>query len=159
MMRGERARRGGAAARVAALLALALACLFAAPASAHYREACWVQYRLPWWNYWSETLQVVCDYHTGRELNDRAGAQKFASYKEYLIIGGGAGDVGGGEIVIRITQALSCGFVAEAPCAEQPSHLLTGRDEYFFYSRGRRAQREWAICQPSFTGGCTVRGF
>jgi hypothetical protein len=153
--RGERARRWG----VAVVLALALACLFATPAAAHYREACWVQFRLPWWGYWSETFQVVCDYHTGRELNDRAGRQEFASYKQYVIIGGGTGSVGGREIIIRIKQSLSCGFVAEAPCAEQFSHLLSGREEAFFYARGRRVQREWAICQPSFTGGCTVPGF
>jgi hypothetical protein len=133
----------------------ALACLCAAPASAHYREACWVQYRLPWWNYWSETIAVVCDYYTGRELNERAGAEKFASYKEYVIIGG----LGGQEVIIRINPALSCGFVAEAPCAERPSHLLQGREEFFFYWRGERVQREWAICQPSVTGGCTVPGF
>lgn len=97
--------------------------------------------------------------HTGRELNERAGAQKFSSYKEYVVIGGSSAQSGGSEIIIRINQALSCGFVADAPCAEQPSHLLQGREEYFFYWRGRRAQREWAICQPSVTGGCTVLGF
>jgi hypothetical protein len=119
-----------------------------------------VQYRLPWWDTWSGTFAVVCDYHTGRELNERAGRQDFASYKEYVIIGGSLAELGGGrEIIIRINQSLSCGFVAEAPCAEQFSHLLSGREEAFFYSRGRRAQRTWAICQPSFTGGCTVPGF
>ena len=137
------------------LLLFMLACIAAAPASAAYDERCWVQLHLPWRSSWSETFEVTCTYATGRELNERVGRQRFASYKEYAIITGAFGP----PTTIRITQSLSCGFVAEAPCAEQISHLLTGRDEFSYWRHGRSTARDWAICQPGVLGECSSRIF
>ena len=129
------------------LVLFMLAGIAAAPASAAYDERCWVQLYLPWRGSWSETFEVTCTYATGRELNERVGGRRFASYKEYAIITGAFGP----PTTIRITQSLSCGFVAEAPCAEQISHLLTGRDEFSYWrqagnyaANGRSASREFS---------------
>ena len=137
------------------LVLFMLAGIAAAPASAAYDERCWVQLYLPWRGSWSETFEVTCTYATGRELNERVGSQRFASYKEYVIITGAFGP----PTTIRITQSLSCGFEAEAPCAEQISHLLTGRDEFSYWRHGREYRREWAICQPGVLGECSSRIF
>jgi len=134
-----------------ALLALALACLFATPAAAAYREKCWLKY----WLYkdaWSPTLSAVCTYATGKELNERAGAQEFAGHRVYVIVNWPVS----GRGYIRIAEPLPCGFVAEAPCAERISHLLHGRDEFARYRHGRRIQRRWLICQPGIMGECAA---
>jgi hypothetical protein len=134
------------------LLSLLLACLLVSPASAHYRENCWIKFRYR--HVWSEVFPVICDYYTGEELNAAGGPHRFARYKAYVIVAGE-----GGDVLIRIDQPLRCGFVAEDSCAEQISHLLTGRDEFRSYRRGREVTREWAICQPGVLGHCSAKGF
>ena len=139
-------------AKAVALIAITLACLSAAPASAHYQEKCWIKFRL--YDAWSDVFPAVCDYYTGEELNALGGPHRFADYKAYAIIDGE-----GGTLTIRIDQPLQCGFVAEDSCAEQISHFLTGRDEFRRYRHRREVTREWAVCQPGVLGECSARRF
>lgn len=136
------------------MVAFALVWLFASPAAALYREACWVQYRL-YEDEWSQTFAVTCTYATGQELNARARKQKFAGFKTYAIIVWPISATS----YIRIAESVACGFVAEDGCAERPTHSLHGREEFAHYRHGRRIQREWRICQPGIFGVCQASGF
>lgn len=139
-----------------ALFALVLSALTISPAAAHYSEACWVKSRIEYpsarrYNsYYSDTLSrvfaVKCNYLTGTELNARAGAQRFAENRVYVVIVWPYSD----PSYIRISQSLSlCGPVTEPGCAERISGRLTGYDTW--YDRyGRVFRRSWDICQPGF---------
>jgi hypothetical protein len=138
---------------LAIFLVVPAATVAAAPAaSAHYLEKCWIKYRYE--QFWTNAVPATCDYYTGEELNGRGDPHVYARYKAFVIA-----FAEGGSVTIRIDQPLQCGFVAEDSCAEQISHLLTGRDEYRWYWRGREWTREWAICQPGVIGECSARGF
>ena len=144
--------------RFAALLLLTFAGLTTSPAAAYYREACWVKVSIH--SYASARSQsihsgirwpvysVQCNYLTGQELNARAGRQKFAHDRVYVVIAW----PNSGPSYIRISQPLFfCGASTETGCAEGISGRLTGHDHG--YDRyGRVFRRTWQICQPGFIG-------
>jgi hypothetical protein len=138
--------------KLTALVPAALACLFAAPASAAYREQCWAHYRYT--AGWSWTIAATCQYATGGELNAHFRTNRFESHKGHAII-----ILPGETITVRISEPLSCGFVAEDGCAEQIGHLLPGRDRLARYRHGNWMKREWQICQPGIVGECAAKGF
>jgi hypothetical protein len=139
--------------RLTALHLLTLACLFATPASAHYREACWAHFRYT--AGWSGTIAATCQYATGAELNEHFRTKRFENYKGYatIILPGVR------TITVRISEPLRCGFVAEDGCAEQLGHRLTGRDRLPHYRHGKWIKRQWEICQPGIMGVCTSSTF
>jgi len=139
-----------------ALFVLALAGLSASPAAAYYSEPCWVKFRIEYpsarrySDHYSDTLSrvfaVKCNYATGAELNQRAGAKIFAEHRVYVVIVWPHSE----PSYIRISQSLSLCFPeTEAGCAEGISGRLSGYDA--FYDRyGRVFRRIWDICQPGF---------
>lgn len=142
----------------APVLAFALACLVASPAAAAYRQACWVKYRVFSGDHsrtysvdeWSPAYAVVCNYWTGMELNERAGADRYHGSRTYVAIAFG----GYAQRIIRISESVGCFFDADPGCAETVSRLLHGRDEEARYWRGRQIRSEWLICQPGLGSPC-----
>ena len=96
----------------------------------------------------SRVFAVSCNYLTGAELNERAGAKSFAESRIYVVIVWPRSE----PSYIRIGQSLSlCGPVTEPGCAEPMSGRLSGYDVW--YDRyGRAFRRSWDICQPGFLG-------
>lgn len=141
-----------------ALFILVVVGLTASPAAAYYSEACWVKFRIEYPSarrnsgYYSDTLSrvfsVKCNYLTGAELNVRAGAERFAENRVYVVIVWPYSE----PSYIRISQPLSlCGPVTEPGCAERIAGRLSGYDSW--YDRhGRVFRRSWDICQPGFIG-------
>jgi hypothetical protein len=142
-----------------ALFIFALGGLAVSPAAAHYSENCWVKPRIEYpstyrrsgeYGYYSDiqlpVFAVTCNYVTGAELNQRAGAKRFAENRIYVVILWPNSPAS----YIRISQSLSlCGPVAEAGCAERIAGRLSGYDT--LYDRyGRVFRRSWDICQPGF---------
>ena len=102
------------------------------------------------YDYYSEiqlpVFAVKCNYVTGAELNQRAGAKRFSESRIYVVILWPNSE----PSYIRISQSLSlCGPVTEAGCAERIAGRLSGYDT--LYDRyGREFRRSWDICQPGF---------
>jgi hypothetical protein len=91
---------------------------------------------------WTPVFPATCTYITGRELNEAVGVDGYDSRRTYTIV-----DYAGGRTLVRLIEPLSCGFVAEAPCAERISRRLSGRDDFW---------RRWVICQPSLGRRCAI---
>ena len=141
-----------------AVVLFAIAGLDTSPAAAHYRETCWVKVSVDHYAVTrshssysalrSPVYSVQCNYLTGLELNARAGRQKFADDRVYVVIVWPES----GPSYIRISQPLFfCGPRAETGCAERISGRLTGHDHEYDWS-GRVFRRTWQICQPGFIG-------
>jgi hypothetical protein len=139
------------------LFALALSALTISPAKAYYSEACWVKFRIEYSStyryrnaYQSDTASrvfaVTCNYLTGTELNARAGDDRFADNRVYVVIVWPYSQ----PSYIRVSQSLPlCGDVTEPDCAERIAGRLSGYDEWYD-RRGRVFRRSWDICQPGF---------
>ena len=143
------------------LLIAGVAAVCISPASAHYRETCWVKFRNHWdssyssgrsrhHDVWSQVFAVQCNYLTGSELNARARSNNYSNDRTYVLIIWPKS----APSVIRLTESDFCGVVTEAGCAERLSGRLTGRDDWRD-AYGRLVRRTWQICQPgSFRRNC-----
>lgn len=142
----------------AAILFLAFAGVVMSPASAHYREACWVKVSFDGHSrarsrgsphvFESPVFAVQCNYLSGQELNVRHRQRIFDEDRVYVVIAWPDSEPN----YIRLSQSLFfCSPVAEKGCAERISGTLSGYDHgYDWY--GRAIRRTWQICQPGFIG-------